>query len=252
MKLGVDRYELKARLSPVVLVVLPVLGVGLADLPSDFTGASLWTRFGFSAVVAFAVAALLMDFARSVGANKQAALWAGWGGSPAVDLLRHRNAELTPETRRRYHAVLHRLTGIILPTVVDEAANPGGSDTAYESCIDFLRSQTREERKFPLVATENANYGFRRNLWGLKPFGVAISLGGSIGAVGILVAAWRNGDPVTAIAVLAAVANSVLLLMWSAAITRVWVRAAGVGYARALLESCDTLSRSHGVVSPNN
>lgn len=47
----------------------------------------------------------------------------------------------------------------------------------------FLREQTRDPKMFPIVYEENVNYGFRRNLLGLKPTGAAIAVVGSLAAI---------------------------------------------------------------------
>ena len=39
-----------------------------------------------------------------------------------------------------------------------------------------LREATRDTSRFPLVFAENANYGFRRNLWGLRPIGTGVAV----------------------------------------------------------------------------
>ena len=55
-------------------------------------------------------------------------------------------------------------------------ADPEWADTKYEEVVTSLREATRDTSRFPLVFAENANYGFRRNLWGLRPIGTAVAV----------------------------------------------------------------------------
>ena len=63
-----------------------------------------------------------------------------------------------------------------LPTKEEEESSPVSADTKYKSAIGSLLEATRDTSKFPLVFAENANYGFRRNLWGLRPIGTPIAV----------------------------------------------------------------------------
>jgi hypothetical protein len=77
----------------------------------------------------------------------------------------------------RYRAFLKgQLPHLALPTAEEERADPEGADRAYESVTAWLRTQTRDTKTFSILFRENISYGFRRNLWGLKPLGVTIAL----------------------------------------------------------------------------
>ena len=90
-----------------------------------------------------------------------------------------------------------------------------------------LREATRDTSRFPLVFAENANYGFRRNLWGLRPIGTGV-------AVVLLLFSWTlllltvwgrpcpdpwwnvlaNPDSVAVIRIAVAAANTVIAGFW--------------------------------------
>src|SRR2546426_4811456 len=102
-----------------------------------------------------------------------------------------------------------------LPTAQQEADDPPAADVVYEACGAFLRDKTRDQKKFPLVFEENCNYGLRRNLWGMKPIGIAIATLG-IAAVGVILLidpTVRSGSR-AGVAALAAAVNVLLLLGW--------------------------------------
>jgi hypothetical protein len=92
--------------------------------------------------------------------------------------------------------------------------------------------------EFPLVLKENIAYGFRRNLWGRKPYGIAVAalvLGVSatlliVAALGHEVNAWEAAASAAAFAAAA-------LIVWITTITPEWVHEGGEAYATRLLES---------------
>ena len=79
---------------------------------------------------------------------------------------------LIPGLRRQ----VEEWIGYPLPTQQEEEACPAWADTKYEEAVTALREATRDTSRFPLVFAENANYGFRRNLWGLRPIGTTIAV----------------------------------------------------------------------------
>jgi hypothetical protein len=66
------------------------------------------------------------------------------------------------------HTFLAQKLSEIPPTADQENANPAAADGFYTRGCDWLRENTRDTKKFPLVLSENINYGFHRNLLGLR------------------------------------------------------------------------------------
>src|SRR6266852_6401889 len=163
-----DEYDRNARLKPALLAMLPasllVITLGAAYSTAVGVVAGPLTAIGFTYVLA--------QFARDWGKQKQPQLFALWGGQPTTAKLRHRNSTLNLHTRARYHEIAGRLVGKVMPSPAEEAANPEAADLVYETVGDCLRERTRDKRKFPLVFKELVSYGFRRNLWGMKRFGI--------------------------------------------------------------------------------
>lgn len=237
-----DSYERKARLSPAVLAILPGFVAVVTWFPYLAAGWELLGRMVVSAVVGFAVAVMLAELARSSGRQKQTKLWAQWGGAPTTDLLRHRNSDLTSHTRRRYHEALSRKIGLAMPTREEEALDPARADKSYASGVDFLRSHTRDATRFPLVAAENASYGFRRNLWGLKPLGIILSAASAAAMFGLLTWRWHSRALLDIPTIVSVMVELATLVTWVAIVTPDWVRVAAQGYAMALLETCESLA----------
>jgi hypothetical protein len=166
-----DAYTWRARTLPVIIVCLPALIV-LAG--SVAWRSSLGVATGLTITVASALASQL---GRDRGRRLQAALWQTWGGSPTLQLIRHHGSQ-HPDRVVRLHTTVREVLGDTLPTATQEQADPDSADAAYEDVIAKLRDRTRDRGRFPLVFEENANYGFRRNLLGLRPWGLGLAIAG--------------------------------------------------------------------------
>jgi hypothetical protein len=241
-----DEYDRNARLKPALLTVLPAsLLIAAQGLEfSKVTGllAGPITAVGFTYVLA--------QFARDWGKRKQPHLFALWSGLPTTAKLRHRNTTLNPHTRARYHEVAGALIGKTLPSQVEENDNPQEADLIYDSVGDCLREKTRDTKKFPLVFKELVSYGFRRNLWGMKPFGISVACGCIALQILILIRQIMGHDPVTPIVVLALILNVVLVIGWIFVVNPDWVRIPADAYAERLLASSLAIQKPHGIDTP--
>ena len=65
-------------------------------------------------------------------------------------------------------AFLSSKIGQSVPTEQAEKDNPKVGDAFYERGGGWLRENTRDTKKFPVLFSENITYGYRRNLLGLK------------------------------------------------------------------------------------
>ncbi len=249
MKTPFDQYTLKARLRPALLAALP-LGVFLLIWTQDD---SLATGGLAGIIGAGGGTALLAQIGRDRGSKKQSALWESWGGPPTTRLLRFQDSS-NKVILTRWRAKLEQLLGQGLPSAEEEARDPESADQHYEAAASFLREATRDSSKFPLVFAENVNYGFRRNLWGLKPYGLALAAVATaaswvlfILSTGLPTAeSWldtviMNPDRVTATRLVGSVFNTTAVALWLFFITPGWVRIAAEAYAQRLLGALDRL-----------
>jgi hypothetical protein len=231
----VDFYTFQARLRPTLLVLLPLPVTAVAWLSDQFLGwgtlATLLTWFG--------ITTLLAQLGRDLGKQKEPTLFASWGGTPTTRKLRHRDTDIDPVTLSRYHKTLSALVRTDLPSAEQEQADPTAADHAYDSCVRYLRENTRDRERFPLVYAEVVNYGFRRNLWAMKGGGMFLAAAGFIACAAALLVG-ENGS-VNALAMPATVVNAVMLTWWALRITPTWVRTTADAYAERLLASCDIL-----------
>lgn len=232
-----DDYDRRARLRPALLVSLP-LALAVMSAFSDFS--SLQFLVGIAAYFGFT--ALIAQFGRDEGKRLEPWLFEQWGGRPTTQLLRHRDSHLDVHTKTRYHAALSALLPLqSMPTATAEASDPRSADAAYDSCVLYLRDRTRDKTAFPLVYAENVNYGFRRNLWGMKKAGLLISVCALVATALIAFLRPQSGMPLAS-PVAASVINACMLVWWLMRIKPSWVRVPAFAYAERLLATCDTLS----------
>ena len=244
-----DQYTMRARIQPAFWVVLP-FGILLSIwMPGD--------SFPLNALLGLISTgggtAVLAQIGRDEGRKKQSALWKSWGGPPTTRLLRFRDS---PDqiVLHQWRAKIERLMGYSLPSRQEEAEDLAAADQKYEVAVSFLRESTRDTSKFPLVFAENINYGFRRNLWGMKPYGLGAALlatvccwGVFLSSVGLheadslLVNMFRNPDGVVVTRLIGSILNTAITAVWLLVISPQWVRTTAEAYAQSLLRSVDAL-----------
>lgn len=233
-----DQYTLTARYAPSLLIALPLAIAVLAIVsPKLLDWGTIW-----AVIVWCGGAKLLWEIGRDMGKRKEPKLFAMWGGKPSTRMLRHKNAT-NQITLIRQHRKLEKLMGNIrLPTPEQEKNDPQKADDIYEACSTYLRIQTRDTKKFPLIFEENCSYGFRRNLWGMKPIGILTT---TIGLAIILffvsykliirsgLFPWK--------ALFCIVINILLMLVWVFWLKADCIRIPAEAYAERLLEAIEQL-----------
>ncbi len=235
-----DSYSLNARLKPALLTLFPILVTTALLFPEIHRG------FG-PAIVSLAgtcgVLALIARLARYRGRELEKRLYKKWGGMPTTAWLRHRDTNLDPITKARYHKFLAaHLRPIKMPTPSEEAANADAADEIYRSATKWLIEHTRSKGKFPLVFQENINYGFHRNTYAMKPIAISIAL------ISLIIPFFQvyfsgvsnfyNLEPSV---VVSALISATAIILWGVAVSESWVHDAACTYTRALFASCEKL-----------
>ncbi len=233
-----ERYDREARLYPALLLIAPAVATGVALFSTKLTGLQ---SFG-AALVGFGGAFLLTQLARDAGKNREPSLYQLWGGMPSILIFRHAHKRFDSITKARYHKKLATLVkGAKAPSPEEEEANPDAADEVYSAWSHYLRSNTRDTKKYPLLFQENVSYGYRRNVWGLRPFGIAVSSLCALVAGGRLWFIYKGTGQIEQ-GLAGAVAVSLLFLtLWLFRFTSDWVRVPANAYAERLAESLETI-----------
>jgi len=252
-----DTYGRQARLFPGLLTIFPTLLAILAWFPALLTsslGGTLLT-LAMSCGLLYA----LGSWARTKGKRIEASMLIEWGGWPTTLLLRH-SSRLDNVTRARYHGFLGaQVPGLVMPSEAEEAQAQDKADQVYASAVKWLKERTRASQ-FSMIDRENAQYGFRRNLLGLRPVGLWSCVVTFLSSVAIVTLKadglykalisfdWRTlallADSVSAAVWAALAVNLVACVAWTRIVNKSWVREAADQYAEALLAACDQLAQS--------
>jgi hypothetical protein len=230
-----DKYTLNARLYPALIVFLPIGFTVAGFFPEKFTGFD----FLIAIITTFGLSFFLENLARDQGKKKEDGLFQKWGGKPTSLMLRYKDTLLDQTTIKRYHRKLESLIdGLKLPNAGDEASDIEVSDAVCESCTSFLRENTRDKIKFRLIFAELVNYGFRRNLWAMKPAALVIVVI-SICSLGLpVLLGFIQAKPIIIITL---IMDVFLLVFWIFRINPNWIKVTAFEYAKQLLSACDRL-----------
>lgn len=217
-----DSYERRARLQPALIAAAPAAALLLAAIDVTDLGES-----SLIGLLAGAVGVGLCAAVRDRGRDVEPGLWDGWGGPPAqraLSLVHSRDANSTRLVRGDVEVV----SRICLPSEAEELADPHQAGQAFDRGIR-LSIQAARAHKFPVLDKENADYGFRRNLYALKAPGATIAAATLILSLVLWVASGRVGY------VVPAGLSLVWIRAWSRVISPEWVKLAADRYATELL-----------------
>jgi hypothetical protein len=234
-----DVYNRRARLQPAFIVALPLGLTILAWSPDGLKGWTvLWTLFVWAGGTA-----LLTHLARDLGKRKEPSLFQEWGGKPSTRMLRYADCENEVLVARRHDSLQKALPDLRIPTKAEELSDPKRSDDIYDVSVKWLLEKTRDKKKFPLVFEENCNYGFRRNLWGMRAWGILLSgMGLGAGVAAGVFRSSRSEVPLVSYGAIACIAC--LLLFWLLICNAAWVKLAADAFAERLLASTDIIVKN--------
>ena len=155
---------------------------------------------------------------------------------PAQEFLLPSSSKIDTVTKQRYYKFLSEH--------IDEFKISNNDTEMFpyvSTAVTWLISKTRDSRKFPLIAEENANFGFSYNLLGLKTYGITISCIGLIANAILMYLFFTNSISINISRILVGfVIHFLFLLLWIFIITKKLVVSSGQKYARALLSACDS------------
>ena len=213
MKYPIDAYTMRARLVPAVIGGAPA-----------FAFVAIFIAWGGIALTnLIAGTALIVLFGVFAGLATK-------GGSPAT---------YDAATKSGFHAFIARKLGEAAPSSDEETADPEAADAFYERGTAWLRENTRNRKKFDILFNENVDYGFRRNLLGLKRPAFLINAVVILVCIGIFWYRWpvdlaNSFDARLLVVILIALIHAAYLALF---VTEQGVFEASRSYARQLLLS---------------
>ena len=200
--------------------------------------------------------AIAAQLGRELGYKAQRSLWQSWDGPPTTRLLRHHRQPDDLEMEPGLRQSIEEWVGYPLPTEQQEKGDREWADAKYHEITQALIDATRDSTKFPLVLAENINYGFRRNLWGMRNIGRVISVAVAVSCwVLVLLAIWGRPWPepwwdifvnpafMVAVRIAISIASTILAMFWLFWVKSSWVKASADMYAIRLMESIRVLGR---------
>ena len=231
--IGLDRYDLNARLRPALFVLLPVLVTALFWMPQarSFAGGII------SFLSACGVLYFLSQAARQRGRAVERKLGDRVGRAHSARLLTHADDTINIETKARYHSYL-RSHGRLISTRDEEAVDPREAQARARSAVDWLLEHTRPNSKTSLLFDENIAYGFRRNLLGMKPIAIVLCLLVLAAHAALLWLRPLDQETLWTGAILA-VSFVVFILFWVFLVTKNFVEDASEAYALRLFSFCE-------------
>jgi hypothetical protein len=232
-----NTYVRRARLTPALIVVLPI---ALAVLSWSPDGLKAWSVF-WSLFVWAGGAVLMTHLARDRGKERAPELFRSWGGKPTTSLLRYADSQNTVLATRRHERLQKALPDLHIPNKAEESADPSLAESVYDTCVRWLIEHTRDQKKFTMVFDANCDYGFRRNLWGMKPVGVFLCALSIVLALTAITIQFRAGTLVSPISYGSAGCALGLLAFWVFWCNPSWVRLCADAYAERLLATLDTM-----------
>jgi len=232
-----DAYSIRARLFPAIIAAAPALAALMLLIS--------WKSFGLSNLAATLGMLVLLyaiaDFARRRGRALEDNLYAEHGGKPSITMFRRNDGTIDTGSKDRYRAFLASKLAVVAPSAEDETADQVAADDFYAQCGNWLRQNTRDTKKFPILFGENITYGFRRNLLGVKVLALCLNLI-VVGLCTFILwrLSWNSATPQgsrTAVVLVVAIAHAAYMLL---AVSRTAVWDASKAYGRELILSSES------------
>jgi hypothetical protein len=234
-----DKYALNARVYPAFILLFPFFIIGIVysiDIEKYY---HIATSLGVVSVLSLFISNLV----REMGKKKENKLWTDWGGAPTIQLFRSNNQRIDTITKQRAYKMLFELVPESKMTF--DSKDENDRDEIYKAWTSYLISKTRNNKEYSLLFSENISYGFRRNLYSLKPIGLLICIVGCIGNY-LFVAIPKGFSNFISYGLpffISELLILVLLLIWIFLITSTWIRTQAFSYADRLFESIEKVHR---------
>ena len=230
---GMDRYDRNARLHPALLTLLPAFLFVFVWFPE------IWSLFGATTalVVASGVLYALTRLVRRLGHGVEYKLGERVGRLHTARLLSLADDRLSTAMKTRCRAFIETRSGETLPSLAREESDPKSADDERLTAVKWLLDYTRPKASETLLLDENIAYGFSRNLFGLKPFGLVTSGLACVGSAWFLLDTPTDSTTFLVGCVLCG-ASLIAFGLWLFVVTESSVERASQLYAEKILSLC--------------
>lgn len=236
----IDLYDLKARVSPALLVLFPTICTMWLWFPKVHT----WLDALSGSVFVYLLAWFLGRIARDRGVAVQNKIFSDAGGNLTALMLRNSDKTLNPLDKERYRKLLEETIGQFKFPSSDEDESTTDAMNKYDMAVNWLRRHTRDTSQFGLLFKENMTYGFHRNLYGMKLFGIGFSMLNLITMVGFYCMVGPESIKGYYPALITSfLIHLITLIVWFFFITEKAVLSASRAYAERLLETTEIVCR---------
>lgn len=172
----IDEYELKARIAPGLIVVLPAL----VDLIYLVPVLGNWPVFAAGGIITLVLLYGLGHVIRAEGQQLEPELWKQWGGPPSTRLMRSNDTFFGAELKNAIRSAVTQEFSITLPTPVEEKKDPSGSDKEIADAFGRVRGFLRRSDPAGVWQKNNIEYGFCRNLLGGRMLWASVAAGSTV------------------------------------------------------------------------
>ncbi|OIJ63171.1 hypothetical protein WN71_035590 [Streptomyces mangrovisoli] len=234
-----DDYERRARLVPGLLAVLPLVVLfavlGLRQIPAA-------TYVTGTLALAGVGPALIAGAVRHFGKAAERQLWDSWGGPPTTAWLRLDAPSDDEGQRQLWRTAVETVSGVPLLSLRAERRDSAKADNAIKLAVKRVRDRTRDKEKFALLFNENRNYGYERNIYGLRWAARGVSVLSVLALAGYMkwLAPMTGRPRISAANLFGLAACGFCLVLWFLLPSKKRVRDAADRYADELLHAAVT------------
>lgn len=237
-----DGYQRVAGVYPGLLALAPGIFFGIVMFWENFS----FVKFLFVFIPGCGGSFLLAQMARDLGKKREQALFKRWGGMPSMAIFRHWDQRLSAITKQKCHRLLARMVAdVSAPSPEQEKTDPESADEIYLAWSDFLRANTRGKDAFYLLHKENTNYGYRRNVWGLRFIGGTVSIATFCACAVQFFLSYKSASQIDGSLLVVGMFSLSVFALWVFYFCADWVKIPADAYATRLAESVDTVSTLH-------
>jgi len=170
-----DEYEIKARIAPAIVLVLPPVVAVFYLTPA----LGSWPVFATGGIFCLVLVYSLGYLVRWRGESIERILWALWDGAPSTRFLRHRDRTLPDRTKAIIRKQVAKRFSVSLPGTDEERREPGRADQVISDAFQRVREFLRQRNPNGLWFKHNTEYGFCRNLLGSRVLLLLLALASS-------------------------------------------------------------------------